>query len=97
MINQRVFLLVLLIKLIFLLLIYFNAFTAPSPSSISIEIYQQQIENSNLSVRNDKEPIIFSKSKYFKKTRKVKLFSFSHWFFILLYYYCSLVRMLLLT
>jgi hypothetical protein len=83
MINRRVFLLVLLITFTFLLLMYLNEFTASSPSSISIEIYQQQIQNLTLP-RTDKGPIIFSKFEYLNQTRKVKLFSS----FLYVLYYC---------
>jgi hypothetical protein len=96
--RRQMFLLSVL-SITFLLFLFFYLFgTSPKQP---INFYPPDIIRPNLTesklVQNDTEPIIFSKSEYLNRTRKVKLFLLSHCFFLLLYYCCSQVRMLLLS
>jgi len=75
--------LLLAVSTTFLLFMFWDLFNNPARSSISIEIYREEI-NITRSPRKEREPIIFSKSKYLNQTRTVKIFSHSHY----LFYYC---------
>jgi hypothetical protein len=52
---------------------FFYSFDASSKTSTAVDSPQQKLRNSILA-QNGTEPIIFSKYKYLKKTRKVNLF-----------------------
>ncbi len=71
-INRHMLLLSLL-SISFLLLMFFYSFDASSKTSTAVDSPQQKLRNSILA-QNGTEPIIFSKYKYLKKTRKVNLF-----------------------
>ncbi len=78
--------LLLVVSTTFLLFMFWDLFTTPEKSSISIEIYQEKISITR-SHRKEREPIIFSKSKYLNQNRTVKIFSHCH----CLLYYCITV------
>jgi len=85
--NRRIFLLSIL-SISFLLFLFLHSHESPPTTLKTTDSYRQATMKPNLTetklVQNDTESYIFSKNEYFNKTRKVKLFSLSHYIF----YYC---------
>jgi len=79
---QRQMFLLLVLSITFLLFLFFYLFDT-SQTPVIIDVMKPNLIESKL-VQNNTEPIIFSKSEYLNKTRKVKLFSLSHCCFVLL-------------
>ncbi len=67
--------LVSFLSIMLFLISFFSSFDNSSKITVSFDIYQQQLSNKTKINRKIREPIIFSKSKYFNQTHNVRLFS----------------------